>query len=153
MNELHSNELMNYENGLYTVSDSKFENNTSECGTIFNFPYLSSGRDKFIKVNDTKFINNTASKFGGVIYSVGENNVGSISFTNCYYYNNNAKFGNIIYTLSKDTLPDIGYLNSTDVATIPAYFKMYGNVVNEISILSGENIPEGIKCKLYKLPI
>jgi len=152
MDELHKNEL-NYEIGTHTISDSNFENNTSECGTIFNFPYLSRGKDKIIKVSNSKFINNTASKFGGVIYSVGENNDESISFTNCYFYNNHAKLGNIMYTHSKNALPYIGSYKLTDISTIPTYFKMYGNTVKEISILSGENIPEGIKCKLNKLYI
>jgi len=148
MDESYSNEL-NFESGEYTVSNSNFENNTSACGTVFNFPYLTTGKDKIVKVSNSKFINNTASKFGGVIYSVGENNAKSLSFTNCYYYNNHANFGNILYTISKNSLPYIGNLNSVDVSTIPKYFKMYGNEVKEISILSGESIPEGIKFKLF----
>ncbi len=147
MDELHNMNELYFENGSYTVSNSNFENITSECGTIFNFPCLTSGKDQFIKVSNSKFINNTASKFGGVIYSTGEYNNKAINFTNCYYYNNHAKFGNIIYAHSKDTLPYIGDLNETDISTIPAYFKMYGNVIENISILSGESIPEGIKCK------
>jgi len=46
-------------------------------------------------------------------------------------------------------LPNIGNLNPTDISSIPAYFEMHEN--KEISILSGESIPENITCKLNKL--
>jgi len=152
MNELDMLEKYN-ENGCYAISDSKFENNTSESGTIFNFSYLSSGKYKFIRVNNCKFINNTASRFGGVIYSIGENNPEGILFKNCTYINNHARFGNIMYAHARNKLPNIGILNPNELSTIPEYFEMYGNIVERISILSGESIPKGIKCKINALLI
>lgn len=143
-----------YFGGCLIVSDSKFENNTSEFGTIFNYPINTFGiciyadtHTRYTTVSNSTFINNTASKFGGVIYIMGNNNV---TFTDCHFYNNNAKYGNIIYSNSKETLLKIDNLNSTDIATIPAHFEMCGKKVEKISILSGERIPEGIMCKFNK---
>ncbi len=138
------------EGGIFKISYSKFENNTSESGTIFNIPYTSFYEYTNIGVNEVVFTNNTASKFGGVIYSIGEYNAKRMSFLDCSYNNNHAQFGNIIYGHTKKTLPKIGHYSEKngDVSTIPSYFEMCGNVVDEISILSGESIPEGIMCKL-----
>jgi len=133
--------------GVLNIDSSKFVNNTSEYGTIFNFNNFLSGTVVFVTVANSMFINNTASKFGGVMYSMGQHNYKHISFTNCNYENNHAKFGNIIYAYSLSTLPNIGILNSSDISTIPVYFKMDGNEGDEINIFSGESIPEGIKCK------
>ena len=143
----------NNEGGIYQITHSNFENNTSESGTIINIPYTSLNYVVYFQVYDCIFINNTASKFGGVIYSVGENNYKRINITECAYINNHAEFGNIIYAYSNDTLPNIGsYIeNMDDVSTIPAYFEKYGNIVEDITILSGESIPEGIMCKLNKI--
>ena len=144
----------NGEGGIYRIFSSTFENNTSEYGTIFNIPYTSTYEFMNVNVNNSTFTNNTASKFGGVIYSIGENNIKRLSFKKCNYNNNYAKLGNIIYGHSKYTLPNIGYnLKKSDVSTIPTYFEMYGNIVDDISILSGESIPEGIMCKLNKMLI
>ena len=74
----------------------------------------------------------------------------STTFLDCYFYNNHANIGNNVYVHSKSALQEIGNFNSYDTSTIPAYFEMCGNVVKEISILSGESIPEGIMCKLNK---
>jgi len=80
---------------------------------------------------------------------MGKYNPDRMIFTNNTYYNNHAKFGNVLYVHSKAALLDVGsYLNSSDIATPPAYFQMYGDLEEEISILSGERIPEGIMCKL-----
>jgi len=77
-----------------------------------------------------------------------EKNSNRMIFSDCTFNNNHAEFGNIIYTYSKNSLPQMDIdLNSTDISTNPAYFKMDGNetLIENISILSGESIPEGIK--------
>jgi len=141
------------ERGAYEVNYSIFENNTSEIGTIINFPYISSGTvDKVepIPFNFNTFNNNKASKYGGVMYT--GINADRMVFTNCTFNNNQAESGNIIYAYSKEILPHIDTeLNLTDISTNPAYFKMDGNEtdIENISILSSESIPEGIKFKLY----
>jgi len=140
----------NKEGGGYTINYVNFENNTSESGTIFNFPYLSPGSAN-IGIYYSTFTNNTASKFGGVIFS-GENG-NRMVFSNCIFNNNHAKYGNIVYAHSKNEIPTIGDIQKTEISTIPTYFEMNGNVIEEISILSGESIPEGIMCKLNKIYI
>jgi len=142
----HWNEL-NLETGSYIIQNSTFENNTSESGTIFNFSFISQGSEKFFTISDLIFINNTASKFGGVVYSIGENNL--VKFSNCSYYNNHASSGNTLYVHSKGAMPNIGELDSNDISTIPAYFEIQG--YKEISILSGESIPEDIMCNINKI--
>jgi len=136
--------------GYYSVNHSKFENNTSESGTFINFPHITANIDpeKTLSFNHNTFNNNRASNFGGVIYS--GKNANRIVFSNCTFNNNQAKFGNIIYTHSKNSLPQMDIeLNTTDIYTNPSYFKMDGNETNieNISIISGESIPKGIKCK------
>ena len=138
------------EDGPFSVVSSNFENNTSEIGTIFNLPFFSRGKTAtvFISIKDSTFTNNTASKFGGVIFS-GEN-ADLINFSNCAFKDNHAKFGDVFYTLSKDIKPTIEYINETEISTVPSTFIMDGNIVDRISILSGESIPEGIMCKYKK---
>jgi len=82
---------------------------------------------------------------------MGEFNYRRMNFTNCHFNNNHAKFGNIIYNLSKDLLPNLGISNLNDISTIPSYFEkdINSNSIDDISILSGESIPEGIMYKLY----
>jgi len=136
------------QSGGYTVWYTNFENNTSEYGTIFNVPYLSHGKDKYIQVYNSSFINNTASKFGGVIYSLGEYSGMRMNFTYCYFENNHAKYGNIVYAYSKERAPEIENLNSMDISVIPSHFQMDEKGVEKISILSGESIPKDIMCML-----
>jgi len=143
---MHFNET-NRDSGRDIISGSNFVNNTSECGTIFNYSSLNPSSISGIEVKNSKFINNVASKFGGVIYLTGYYDYNYMKFKDCYYYSNHAKFGNIVYARSKNFMGFINDLNPTDVMTFPAYFEMYGNVVEEVSILSGERIPEGIMCK------
>jgi len=137
------------EDGPFSVDSSNFENNASEIGTIFNLPFFSRGKTAtvFISIKNSTFINNTASKFGGVIFS-GEN-ADLINFSNCTFKDNHAKFGNVFYALSKDVIPTVEYINETDISTVPSNFEIDGNRVDGISILSGESIPEGIKFKLF----
>jgi len=122
-----------------------------------NFPKVTPGtigKYEPIPFNFNTFNNNRATKFGGVMYT--GINADRLVFTNCTFNNNHAEFGNILYAYSKDSLPQMNTdLNLTDINTNPAYFKMVGNVTEfeNISILSGERIPEGIKCKLNNIYI
>jgi len=99
-----------------------------------------------------EYTNNTASKYGGVVYSLGEYNGLHSALTNCTFDNNHAKLGNIVYGYSKDSIPDISNIqeiNSIDknnIVTLPTYFEIDLNTNDKISILSGETIPEGIAC-------
>jgi len=139
--------------GIFRAESSIFENNASEYGTIFNVPYTGLGADTtiLITVANCTFINNTASKFGGVIYSIGEYNARRMAFSGCHYNNNHAQSGNIIYGHSKNTIQGIGQIlmNFDDVSTIPAKFEMVGDVYDEITIHSGDSIPDNIMFKMY----
>lgn len=149
---IYMNAKENVFGGCY-IRHSNFVNNTSECGTILNLNYLNPATSvlKYIYMTNSTFTNNTASKFGGVIYSLGQYNNDRISIVDCTFNNNHAESGNIIYAHSKKNLSFIVNKNSNDVSTIPEYFKKVGNKGEGISILSGESIPEGIKCKFNKL--
>jgi len=103
--------------------------------------------------NDCEYINNTASKYGGVIYSLGENNRIHTEFNNCIFNNNHAKLGDIVYSYSINSIPvlksndkEISF-DTNDIITLPTYFELDPNTIDKVSILSGENIPEGITCK------
>jgi len=134
--------------GETNIIDSKFINNKSEYGTIFHIHELSYDTGSSLNINDCEFTNNTASKFGGVIYT-GDKYFGRhASFSNCQFNNNHATLGNIIYVYSNDAMPmNIGNLNPSDVHTFPTFFERNGNSNDNISILSGDSIPENITCK------
>ena len=135
--------------GTCIFRNSKFVNNSSECGTFININYLNPNNDiKYIQVTDSIYTNNTDSKFGGIIYTLGEYNYMHTLFPNCTFNNNHAESGNIIYAHSKYTLPSLGIIKSTDISTIPKYFRKDGNEGENISILSGERILKGIKYKI-----
>jgi len=138
--------------GGFGITNSKFINNTSEYGTIFNIYKTNYSTASGFTVNGCEFTNNTASKFGGVIYSLGKYNILHTEFQNCTFNNNHAKLGDVVYGYSINSMPlisNIKELSSTDVATLPTYFEIDNNSIDKISILSGENIPEGITCFLF----
>jgi len=143
----------NSEVGYYSVTYTKFENNTSECGTVMNCPYanVSKSSRKKISFKHCEFYNNTASKFGGVIYTGP--NARRMIFKKCEFEDNHAAFGNDLYALSNDDLPEFENVTLTDIATVPTYFKRYGNIDENISILSGEKIPKGIMCRFKNIYI
>jgi len=134
--------------GFYIVWYSHFKNNIAERGTIFNIPHVCQSFEPAVNVCYCTFANNTASLFGGVLYTIEAYNINRFFIMECTFTNNNAKFGNIIYAYSKGSMPSIGTLRQTDVSTVPSHFKMYRNKEKEISILSGESISEDIVCKL-----
>jgi len=147
------------QSGSLNMTYSIFENNVSESGTILNMPYFNKllvKSDGLQYIEGCTFINNTASKFGGVIYS--GRNADRLIFIDCVFNGNHAESGNIVYAYSQEELPAIEDLNSTDVSTIPTFFIMDESdisekEVNEIYIDSGDSIPKGIKCMLNKIYI
>jgi len=84
---------------------------------------------------------------------VGAYNNKFVRFYDCKFSNNHARLGDIIYSYSRAGMPtfysNTAYLNNNTVATIPTYFEIDGNPIDKISILSGENIPEGISYQLF----
>jgi len=120
----------NREGGGYTINYVNFENNTSESGTIFNFPYLSPGSGN-IGIYYSTFTNNTASKFGGVIFCGKNGN--RMVFTNCIFNNNHAKLGKDVYCYTKTSSPSIRYGNfyEKDLVTLPSNFKLDEKTYND----------------------
>ena len=140
-----------FSNGYFNALNVEFVNNTSEYGTFLNIPYIIESTANFIIIDSSKFINNTASKFGGVIYSLGPYNSKHLYISNCEFYNNNAKLGKNIYsysTYSSATMQN-SYINIEDIVSLPTKFEIDTDSLEEdkVSILSGEKIPEGISCK------
>ena len=93
--------------GGIIINSSNFLNNTSEYGTVFNVKKLNLETGTSIKVNSGVFINNTASKFGGVIYSLGKYNNYHVELNTCKFNNNQAKLGGVVYGYSISSFPKI----------------------------------------------
>jgi len=104
---------------------------------------------------NSKFINNTALKYGGVLYSISENvNDENIRFMDCEFIDNKAMIGNIAYSYDKKSEPYITNIDElkeipNNFATNPTSIKFYEDFINGISLYSGQTIPEGISCIFY----
>jgi len=141
----------NNSSGIYNINKSTFINNTSEYGTIINIKKLYENTGCKVNVLNSLFINNKASKFGGVIYSIGKYNNLHANIINCIFFDNNAELGDVIYGFSKKSLPiisNIKKLESMDgaVVTNPTKIRLNSNYINKISINSGDTIPKNISC-------
>jgi len=106
---------------------------------------------KFKAIN-SKFYNNTASKYGGVIYSLSPNTNRYIVIQDCDFKDNKALIGDSIYSLNITSEPNITDIDSLKnikgfFATNPTRISLNEKSINEISIYSGEKIPSGIICK------
>ncbi|ORX76364.1 hypothetical protein BCR32DRAFT_271328 [Anaeromyces robustus] len=141
--------------GLYTIEDSTFENNTSDCGSIFHLEYLERYTGSTIICNNSLFRNNTAKRFGGAVYSVGEFNNYHFTMTNNKFINNHALQGSSLYGYSRESLPVVSNLRELEsvkgnVATNPTSMRLVNNTYNnhKISLLSGDTLPD-IICELY----
>ncbi|ORX84041.1 hypothetical protein BCR32DRAFT_291626 [Anaeromyces robustus] len=143
--------------GQYLIENSKFINITSEYGSVI---YIEKLKQFFWYKNEaiftnSKFINNTATKYGGVIYSKESDISESVVFTDCVFENNKASVGSISYCLDINSEPEftnLKQLRKIDraFATNPTSLRMNNeNLIKNISFYSGEKIPEGISCSLY----
>jgi len=83
--------------GIHNYRYLTFENNNSEIGTFFYFDDIGSKKTiTDIYIDNGKFINNTASSYGGIIYSNARKKTDLskyVYFRNCIYENNHALFG------------------------------------------------------------
>jgi len=137
--------------GIFTISNSVFKNNTSEVGTVFNIININKITGSNIYVLNSNFIDNKASKYGGVVHSLGKYNNYHFVLLYCNFINNYAYLGNDIYSISRESMPyitNIKQLESTknSVATNPTSFKLNDNSIDRISIFSGDTIPNNILC-------
>jgi len=136
--------------GRFRANYITFTNNTSEYGTFLNVNVFKKGTGSKILIKECEFKNNTASKFGGVVYSTGSDNHMHVEFDSCRFYSNHAKLGKDVYCYTKTSSPSIRYGNfyEKDLVTLPSNFKLDEKTYNgEVSILSGETIPDNITCE------
>jgi len=83
--------------GFHNYENVTFVNNRSEIGTFFYFDDIGNKKN-IIALNfyNIQFINNTASSYGGVLYSNARKQTDLskyVFFHNCTYENNNAIIG------------------------------------------------------------
>ncbi len=130
--------------GCFIISSIYFMDNTSECGTFLNVPFMNENTSSLISIMGCYFANNTASKYGGVVYSMNEYNKKHIYFMFNEFGKNYAKLGDVTYGISKNAMIDIDKVKNSDIRTPPSYFKLNNTSYSSISLLSGENIPKNI---------
>lgn len=102
-----------------------------------------------VTIRNSTFENLTASKYGGVIYSNSLNSNNRILLENCKFINNHALIGDILYSLTKDSGPVISNIDEIKdikglLATNPTYIKLDDDSFKNLTIISGEKIPNGI---------
>ena len=69
--------------GAHKFDNSNFRNNTSESGTYLNISNFAIETGKrVVNVTNSSFTDNTASKFGGVYYVMGETSYLRMHFEN-----------------------------------------------------------------------
>ncbi|ORX87196.1 hypothetical protein BCR32DRAFT_240335 [Anaeromyces robustus] len=153
-----------FRNGLFNINDStsgelninqcQFINITSESGSIiYNNNYYIANINILFK--NSIFMNNIAKKYGGVAYLISPRITPCLKFDQCQFLNNKATRGSIVYSLNMNSEPQIS--NSEELkkidgafATNPTKIRLDENTLtSNITIYSGEKIPEGISCKIY----
>jgi len=137
---------------ILTLENSTFVNNTSEYGTIMNVKHMDINTACRMRSTNSTFIGNRASKYGGIIYSMGLYNHLYFNFTNNTYIDNHAKLGDIMYSYSKATTPQIDNLEELEtienaIVTNPTKLILSENSIKNFSIYSGDTIPNNITSK------
>ncbi|ORX75340.1 hypothetical protein BCR32DRAFT_285275 [Anaeromyces robustus] len=140
-----------YKYGHYLIENTVFDTNGGDCGSIINIEEIDENSS--IIFNDSTFHANYAS-YGGVIYTASKLTPKYVSFNNCEFsnYKNTANEGFISYSLSKEYEPKISNIDELregekTFSTNPVGIKFMDDSIQTFSILSGERIPEGIKCE------
>ncbi|OUM60022.1 hypothetical protein PIROE2DRAFT_63399 [Piromyces sp. E2] len=147
----------NSKDGRFVIENSKFSNISSENGSILNIKSLNDyNLYNSVLISNSTFENTSASKYGGVIYSLSEFTGKCITIENCEFKNNSALLGNAIYSLNKNSEPKISNIKELReikglVSTNPTKISIINDINNDniISIYSGEKIPDNIKCKIF----
>jgi len=71
-----------------------FQNNTSYRGTFLSYYIDGGGSPPMINVIESQFIDNTATNFGGIIYSTARGDFSFVAtFKNCVFEKNAALLG------------------------------------------------------------
>ncbi|OUM60025.1 hypothetical protein PIROE2DRAFT_14319 [Piromyces sp. E2] len=139
-------------NGYFQIDNSYFYNNTSINGAFLNIKNFYDDFNGNITIMNSKFENNTASNFGGVVYSNSPLTSKLVVFEQCEFLNNNAKSGIISFSKTKETGPTFSNIDTLSsikglFSTNPTKLKL--NDDYNITIYSGEKIPEGMSCEIY----
>ncbi|KAG4088671.1 hypothetical protein H8356DRAFT_1722918 [Neocallimastix lanati (nom. inval.)] len=147
--------------GMYMYTNLNFNNNRSYRGTFLYFDDIVGGNIPFFMINGVSFNNNTASSYGGIIYSTaqGQTNVKQIGFSYCNFSNNNALLGKIsyVYDLQHEFSFYMDYAtkqilnkDKNNFVTNPTKinFENYNNS-EVIEINSGDRIEKEYICNIY----
>ncbi|KAG4102830.1 hypothetical protein H8356DRAFT_929991 [Neocallimastix lanati (nom. inval.)] len=140
----------------YDIENSHFKNLTSINGSVLDIVNLDDiTEDYIIEFKNSIFENNSALKFGGVVFSLSSYTKKHVSFQNCEFRNNHAMNGHISFSLNnKDSEPNFSNIKDLKeipglLSTNPTKLKLSEDLLERISLFSGDRIPEGISCKLY----
>ncbi|ORX52137.1 hypothetical protein BCR36DRAFT_396937 [Piromyces finnis] len=136
--------------GLFMIYDSLFVNNTGEAGTIFHIGELLYLTGCTIESTSSQYIGNNSTKYGGVIYSMGQYNNLHTKFIDNVFIDNHSRFGDVIYSYSKESNPNISNINELEaidgaIVTKPAKIILSEDSIKSFSIHSGDFIPKNIK--------
>ncbi|OUM56930.1 hypothetical protein PIROE2DRAFT_18248, partial [Piromyces sp. E2] len=140
--------------GQYYFNNTQFINMHSQYGSIIHILELYGSTAVRVTFENSKFENNTASVYGGVFYSETEFADRFINFIDCEFINNKAMIGDIAYSYNLKSEPNITNIdvlkeNPGNFATNPTSVKLNENAFHNISIYSGQRIPEEISCSIY----
>eukprot|EP00833_Pecoramyces_ruminatium_P007129 jgi/Orpsp1_1/1181161/evm.model.c7180000076137.1 len=138
--------------GTIYITDSEFNNNKSNDGSVFNIIDISSDILSSLEVNNSTFRNNYAYGYGGVIYSISELTSRKAKFINCTFINNTSyNEGEVCYSLDNSCEPKFN--NKDDIikscgiksfAINPTKISLDDDSSSSLDIISGQIISEPI---------
>ncbi|OUM57772.1 hypothetical protein PIROE2DRAFT_17137, partial [Piromyces sp. E2] len=147
--------------GVYNITNSVFDNNISDKGTIVHV-YKNLYSTFSIDIDNTIFKNNHANDHGGVMYSSSKFNNNMIKINDCQFFNNSAgQSGYILMSLNKNSIPlfiykneellneFLFYLNDTKSFTSNPSYIACDPRKKYFSINSGITPFETINCNIY----
>ncbi|ORY77905.1 hypothetical protein LY90DRAFT_84737 [Neocallimastix californiae] len=140
--------------GKYLINNCNFNNIKSEFGSVLHIKSLFESSNTLMEFRNSIFENNTASKYGGVIYSNSEFTNKYIRMYDCTFINNHAQIGHTLYSLNKESEPYISNINELraiqgSVMTNPTKLILNDNNIKTISLISSDVLPSGISCSIY----
>ena len=163
-------------NGNYLFENTYFYNNTSPNGSILNIKSFGTEKVENIEENTDEnedenknenedenkdeitgeiifknsiFENNSALAFGGVIYTASINTQKYVKFNECTFINNEALMGDVCFSLTDNNEPE--FTNKEAIKEMKGFAtnptKLLLSDDYNITINSGDTIPDGISCK------
>jgi hypothetical protein len=141
--------------GHYLINNTQFNFNSADKGGIVRIEEIDENSSLII--SDSLFDSNYAS-YGGIIYSKSKLTNKYVKFNNCELSENAAYEGGISYSLSKnyepyfsniDELRENEHFKETEFgfSTNPSKIRFTNDSLTTFSILSGDMIPNGMKCE------